>query len=146
MIPVEQRHLHVPGGPLGDCLTACVASILELPYELVPHFVAEDDWWGCYTRFLAGFGLYAVHFGCDGDERPEWWLPGGYWVATVKSPRVVNEDGSPGLQHDDELAWDPHPRREEGHLGFVGADVYVPLDPALTALAVRVRAMAAERT
>lgn len=48
MIPVLQRIVspgtgrtddtHIPG----DCVKCCVASILELPYEDVPHFVAHE--------------------------------------------------------------------------------------------------------
>lgn len=46
MIPVAQR-ISAPGTELGarvpgDCVKCCVASILELPYEAVPHFVAGE--------------------------------------------------------------------------------------------------------
>lgn len=44
MIPVHQR-IHgngQNGQPYGDCLKCCVASILELPYEEVPHFAAGE--------------------------------------------------------------------------------------------------------
>ena len=44
MIPVAQR-IHAAGGDgviPGDCVKCCVASILELPYEDVPHFVARE--------------------------------------------------------------------------------------------------------
>lgn len=39
MIPVRQRNKHKPEeGVWGDCHRACIASILDLPYEDVPHF------------------------------------------------------------------------------------------------------------
>lgn len=48
MIPVLQRIVspgtgladdtHIPG----DCVKCCVASVLELPYDDVPHFVAHE--------------------------------------------------------------------------------------------------------
>jgi hypothetical protein len=46
VIPVPQR-ISAPGTPgdprvPGDCVKCCVASILELPYEAVPHFVAGE--------------------------------------------------------------------------------------------------------
>lgn len=45
MIPVPQRVVARGEAPVpGDCFKACVASLLELPYEAVPHFVA-DEWW-----------------------------------------------------------------------------------------------------
>jgi hypothetical protein len=44
VIPVRQRIVNGVGGagPPGDCFKCCVASILELPYEAVPHFVAAE--------------------------------------------------------------------------------------------------------
>lgn len=43
MIPVEQRICSAGGdGVPGDCVKCCVASILELSYEEVPHFVARE--------------------------------------------------------------------------------------------------------
>ena len=45
MIRIQQR-ISGPGGGdesiRGDCFKTCVASILELPYEQVPHFVAHE--------------------------------------------------------------------------------------------------------
>lgn len=43
MIPVVCRVKHDPeAGTFGDCLRACVASVLEMQAENVPHF-SEDD-------------------------------------------------------------------------------------------------------
>lgn len=45
MIPVVQRIAAsggVNGRPPGDCVKCCVASILEMAYEDVPHFVAGE--------------------------------------------------------------------------------------------------------
>ena len=44
MIPVVQRIIASGGDGVlaGDCVKCCVASILELPYEIVPHFVARE--------------------------------------------------------------------------------------------------------
>lgn len=39
MTPVDQSILHDPeNGQYGDCMRACVASLLDLPIERVPHF------------------------------------------------------------------------------------------------------------
>lgn len=44
MTPVEQRIPHDPmNGMYGDCMRACVASILDLEIEEVPHFYASGD-------------------------------------------------------------------------------------------------------
>ena len=35
----------LPGsGRVGDCLRACIASLLEQPCEAVPHYMNFDDW------------------------------------------------------------------------------------------------------
>jgi hypothetical protein len=44
----------------GDCLAACVASILELPIEAVPNFRLMPDQWGALQDWLGGRGLFAV--------------------------------------------------------------------------------------
>lgn len=42
MIPVQCMVKHDPeNGKYGDCLRACVASLLELPSENVPHFLYD---------------------------------------------------------------------------------------------------------
>jgi len=41
MKPVEQQIMHNPkNNQHGDCMRASIASLLELPYEEVPHFLA----------------------------------------------------------------------------------------------------------
>ena len=58
MTPVDQRVLdHDPArGRFGDCLRACVASVLELPYEAVPQFAVADDWVERLQEWLAPRG------------------------------------------------------------------------------------------
>ena len=51
MKPVDQTLF---GEGRGNCLPACIASVLELPLEAVPHFVLEDDWVGALQTFLEG--------------------------------------------------------------------------------------------
>lgn len=74
MKPVDKLIVHDPeNGLFGDCLRACVASILELSAEEVPHFYrngfgdenhlkaqAELD------EFLARYGLVQMCFPWDG--------------------------------------------------------------------------------
>lgn len=43
MLPVFQTRFNGPGG--GNCLSACVASLLELPIEQVPDFNASSGYW-----------------------------------------------------------------------------------------------------
>ena len=67
MIPVHQR-INASGGDgviPGDCVKCCVGSILELPYEDVPHFVAGEvlsdnghplEWQAGVNHWLAARG------------------------------------------------------------------------------------------
>jgi hypothetical protein len=34
------------------------------------------------------------------------------------------------VMNDGEVAWDPHPSRDDGHLGFETGELLIPLDPA----------------
>jgi hypothetical protein len=53
MIPVEQSIT----GDNGDCLRACVASILELPISELPNFVEHEDMHAAATSWLAPRGI-----------------------------------------------------------------------------------------
>ena len=95
MIPVEQRQMaifdeHGDCVQHGDCLTACVASIFELPLDEVPFFVEHDDWHRRYHGFVAARGLCIERAWINVDEDPTQLTgsPGDrYWIATVYSPR-----------------------------------------------------------
>lgn len=58
MRPVTQSILHDdPDGRPGNCLQAAVASLLELPLQSVPHFVAQgSDWLERMAAFCNAHG------------------------------------------------------------------------------------------
>ena len=65
MTPVDQEFLHDPeNGIHGDCMRACVASILNLPISEVPHFGEGDAlhnaeiYWNNLANYLATKGLF----------------------------------------------------------------------------------------
>jgi len=97
MIPVEQRHMALfdengDNVQRGDCLTASVASLLELPIDEVPFFVESDSWLSDYQSFFWERGFQLGQVRIDTDENDSTKLRGGpvdgvYWLATVKSPR-----------------------------------------------------------
>ncbi len=69
MIPVNQKYKHDPdAGVIGDCFRACLASLLELPLEQVPHFALESRKAGLESMmplvkdWLAARGLYLFNF------------------------------------------------------------------------------------
>ena len=65
---------HDPPHSYGDCFRACVASILDLPTDDVPHFYhdgADGDVGTERVReFLNGLGYTIVWFAFDGEALP----------------------------------------------------------------------------
>lgn len=115
MQPVDQaiKYEQIPGVP-GDCFRACVASIMNLPLEGVPHFMLFGDKW--FDTFVLWIGLqgYDVRFATDADEVPA----DRFYILSGKSPRgafnhaVVARNGA--------VVHDPHPDRT-GVESFVSA-------------------------
>lgn len=107
MTPTMQTYFYggnEDGVTRGNCWQACLASLLDLPLDDVPHFVDIDeqggeDWWHSTVTWLWEKG-FAMHVP---DTHPE----NGYYLVTGKSPRgdfyhvVVYRNG--------ELDHDPHP-------------------------------------
>jgi hypothetical protein len=139
VIEVEQRLFYdAATGQRGDCLKCCVASLLELDYDAVPHFAQMDDWYGAYMTFLheRGWGTFPIpNLGnCDADpSKPSSWPHLGYWIAAVWSPRIILPDGGAGthaiVMYEEKVAWDPHPQRDGGHGGFISGTILRALDP-----------------
>lgn len=140
MKPVNQTILHDPeNGLVGNCFQAAVASVLELPLELIPHFVKDhpgegSEWWIAFLEWLEPQGLYAVNYGTtyedgtpllDGTIRG-WHLMGG------ESPRdnhhsVVGWNGK--------MIFDPHPSRD-GLSKVTEHVLFLATDPALAMRAI----------
>ena len=61
MKPVDQTKMHAPPHSKGNCLAACIASIMELSIDEVPALeeLRSDVWWGYlwYWLELRGWGL-----------------------------------------------------------------------------------------
>ena len=138
MKPQDMTELHNPPSSIGDCMRACVASILEVESATLPHFGRWVDEGASvdemhqrmreYLREHFGFDLLTL----DPQACNPKLLPAGYCVACGESPRFK------GVYHDvvwfmDEmgghLVHDPHPSRD----GIVGPVVqvqyYVPVEP-----------------
>lgn len=121
MKPVDQT---IFDGVNGDCMAACVASILEVAIEDVPNFCAgaTDKWFERLADWLEPNGLYPLCFTLDGE-----WRPQGLHVLAGKSPRgdwlhAVVAKGR-------EVVHDPHPSRA-GILTQVDVTLFIPFDPA----------------
>ena len=122
MIPIQQSIT----GARGNCFSACLASLLEVPIEDVPLFLWESgdgtifDWSERLDAWLKPMGLYALHF--FSGQRPPRVMPGVLHIMTGISPRgrphaVIGLGG--------EIVHDPHPDRS----GLISCDGFVLLVP-----------------
>lgn len=127
MIEITQTILHDPDkSQKGNCFAACVASILELPLEKVPHFVEHENWLDCLQSFLKEWGLF---YAFVSEEDKVYCGPWGYHVINGVSDRGIRHSV---VGHAGEPVWDPHPSRS-GLTGDWEAwtfGVFAQLDPA----------------
>ena len=127
MNPIDQTTFtpstDAPPEERGNCLQAAVASLLDLPLADVPHFAAEEDWFGCYGAFAASRGCFIVQTTIPVD--------GAYGIGFGKSPR--GEYNHAVVSFGGEVAHDPHPSRD-GLRTWEGYEYFVPLDPARVGL------------
>lgn len=81
MIPVYQTIMHDPdNGQYGDCFRACIASLMELPIEEVPHFMdglgVDEGRIGlrraCDWLKVVGYGTIAYHAAWTPEELHLW--------------------------------------------------------------------------
>jgi hypothetical protein len=115
MRPVTQTIFHDdPDGRPGNCLQACIASLLDLPLDDVPHFLLHDDWTGALEQFLTAHGR-RLHAQPASDHC-------AYGMAWGPSKR--------GVRHavvwaDGRMAHDPHP----SHAGLLHVTELFALTP-----------------
>lgn len=109
MTPIHQTIFATddPARPVGNCLQAAIASLLDLPLDAVPHFVGDDaatdgdlHWWTQWRRWCADRGLTVR----DAIE-PE---PGELYLAGGPSPRDPERRSHVAIYRDDELVHDPY--------------------------------------
>lgn len=126
MKPVIQTQV----GDHGNCFSACLASILELPIEDVPNFFEAQiidgaaGWWAALRDWLwtRGYGVIVLNDPCGRLSQS---LP-GLLIVSGESPRgrmhaTIWESGS--------LVHDPHPEGGGIHSPLDISLLY-PLDPA----------------
>ena len=95
----------------GNCFTACIASLFDLPIEQVPHFSSyKEDWFMVFYNFLK-----ETEFEINGTwhipNTPDWKsFKGidGYVIVGGESPRKI-KNGHAVIYKDGEPFFDPHP-------------------------------------
>ena len=130
MKPVNQQYEHNPvEGVYGDCHRACIASILELGIEDVPHFFFDNcDGDTFYQRVrewvkLQGYSYFEVSF----EEDPREWMK-------MKNPDVYYILGcslSSGVGHsvvclNDQIVHDPL-NQETGQIGLLDGHYWIDI-------------------
>ena len=120
MIPVDQT---VFGAPAGNCLPACIASLLHMEIEAVPNVCeAGDGWLERLGDWLRPRGLVPLCF--KGPPLPQ--LGEALCIVSGQSPRGAFMHAT--VWRGDKLVHDPHPSR--AGIGEVADTLYlIPLDP-----------------
>lgn len=115
-------------GEQGNCFSTCIASILELPLEDVPHFCDFDDWFTVTNDWLRERGLSYIEMPYPIDN----W--GSELVAGL-GYHLIHGPAKRGFLHScvgyaGKIVHDPHP----SNAGLLRQDeigLLVPLDPSL---------------
>ena len=108
MTPVNQSNLYQPDGiHNGNCLAACLASMLDLPLWMVPPFdqmFGRDDWRERIDLWLLRmFSMKRIRSeGHDPESLPE------YYIACGPAARGVQHSV---IYRGGVLAHDPHPSK-----------------------------------
>lgn len=108
------------GYPEGNCWSACIASLLEMPVSEVPWFLGHDDWYAAFAAWLRPHGYYPVTVPWSAE-----WCPEGYYILGGRSPRHSHAVVARGR----EIVHDPHPSRD-GLVSREDCTLLVPFDPA----------------
>ena len=135
MKPVEQK---VIKRDTGDCMAACLASILEMPLDDVPNFHGDGakNWKDQYNDWLKPRNLQMC---ITGTKNIDW--PYGYYIVSVKSACFEGSLHAVVAERKDwndyvKIVWNPNPEDKRGceipYEEWVFADFLTVLDPRLT--------------
>lgn len=115
-------------GPKGNCMSACLASILELPIDAVPNFFdsgqTDQEWNDALTSWLRTHGLAIITLVATPEV-----------LEKTKGNVIVSGPSLRGLTHatvwrEGEMIWDPHPD-DTGLIEPKEVDIIYPIDLAV---------------
>lgn len=116
MKPVKQRTVNPQ---YGDCFSACLASLLELPIEVVPNDHSEQ-WFPIVRLFLSQFGL-ALSF--HNAQSPIW--DESPWIASVRSNNFAEVTHAIIMQNG-EVLFDPSTKvRHKKGTSLLGSKIVI---------------------
>ena len=107
---------------VGNCFQACVASLLELPIQSVPHFIQigideGNDWFDVFDDWLNDRNMFSVEI-CLKDKTNILAISSNqYCIVSGLSPRnimhsVIGKTSKFRRDSGIELIHDPHPSRD----------------------------------
>lgn len=115
MIPVKQTILSSEDGTVkGNCMSACLASILELDINDVPHFadMHVDEWGIKFHEFLYQHNCRMYGTIHNIDELKTYPGIDGYVLVCGPSYRIHVKNGHSVIYRYGEFVFDPHPSNE----------------------------------
>lgn len=124
---VDQTVFTVPGG---NCFSACIATLLDIPLDAVPYFMGDfsepgEAWWLRFLAWLKPRGFWAINIACPPGG--DWW-PDGAYILNAGSPRGEWDHSVVAVGR--EIVHDPHPSRAGlVRLERQQATILVPFEP-----------------
>lgn len=125
-------------GETGDCLSACIASLLGLDLDLVPDFGLEerdDKWWISVQKWLEQYNFQLLRW--ELTSRTPWYaMPGNPMCILVGSTdagikhAVVGYPKDPGLGQDVTFEQVHDPADSNGIASVDALMFLIPVDPA----------------
>jgi hypothetical protein len=123
--PVKQTKIYEGPGTCGNCLTACVSSLLEIPIEQIPNFVEDrEDWQTYLNEFLEPYNMVYVEVPVSAIENQDlgYHLICGFTVRSDVVPHAV-------VAFNRKYYHDPHPSNA-GLKNFQSYGIFCVLDPS----------------
>ena len=115
MIPIKQKNIHNPEkGIIGDCLRACICSLLEINDNDVYNFAEDENYPMKLIKFLKDRGCRMRYSKIEPKDIVK------YYMAWGVSPRGLNHSV---IYSDGKLVHDPHP-----YGGGVESDMFAWLE------------------
>lgn len=99
-------------GTSGNCMAACLASVLELPIEAVPNFCDagpdDTDYWNACRAWLRQFGLGIITMTFTSPAQWRTLRLSGHHIVSGPSPRIDGMHHAT-VWHKGAMVHDPHP-------------------------------------